>query len=87
MKSQHLSMPLKINMVEVTVEYEFWPGVGFRRTGMGAGDCDPPEPPEVSIDRVLTEDGYDVWPYIAGSQHDEIIEACIEYGESGRLAA
>ena len=56
-------------------------------TGTGYGDCSPEEHPDIWIEEVLTEDGYDIHPYLIPEQQAEIIRACIEYELLGRCAA
>ena len=76
--SNHI-VKIRLNSHPVIVEFDYIPGVPFRQTGWGAGDCDPPEHEEVSLDSVTTPDGYEILKYLSDAQCEEIEQRCIDF--------
>lgn len=87
MKSNTGYIQSKINDHPVSVTYTFTPGVPFRRTGFGAGDCDPEEPDEAEITDITDENGVSIYKWVSDADVDRISRECIQYELSERCAA
>jgi hypothetical protein len=52
-----MRMVTKIQGIPCEVSVAYYPGLPFRQTGMGFGDCEPEEPEEFEIVGVFSRDG------------------------------